>query len=449
MNDKIIKYIEYLIGFCMLFIVIYVLLSSICDAFWYYSFSYAIKNGEIPYIDFNIITPPLYAFLMSIGLFIKDSYFVFIIENVLLCSFSIYFFDKLLGNKKYIFYGISLILFAHLCMTYNYLAYFFIIVIMYFENKDDFKLFGMIDKNVIIGLFIGLVLLSKHTIGICILVCSLISYRNKKVLINKLIGFLFVCFIFLIYLLLSNSFFQFINFTILGLFDFSNKNNNYISIGCLIWFLLFAYIIYNIFRDKNNKNYYYALGSLSFSIPIFDYFHLCYIVLIIFLCKLISIKDLNKNMYNLSKLFCFLVCISISILSYLYFLNFVFLDIPKYESMLVPKGEKTLIRRLNSEFKKEKDNIIIAVTYAPILNTSNNRKIDYFNVINYGNLGYDGTNMMINKIKNMHNKTFILNDNLIYNKSEIDQTNDDIVKYIVDNTKKIKNIGNFGFYYKE
>ena len=117
--------------------------------------------------------------------------------------------------------------------------------------------------------------------------------------------------------------------------------------------------------------------------------------------------------------------------------------------MLVPKSEKILIRKLNSEFKKEEDNIIIAVTYAPILNTSNNRKIDYFNVINYGNLGYEGTNMMINKIKNIHNKTFILNDNLIYNKSEIDQTNDDIVKYIVDNTKKIKNIGNFGFYYKE
>ena len=51
-----------------------------------YGFSYAIKNGQIPYLDFNTISTPLYAFIMSIGLHVFDNYLMFVIEQSLLVT---------------------------------------------------------------------------------------------------------------------------------------------------------------------------------------------------------------------------------------------------------------------------------------------------------------------------------------------------------------------------
>ena len=44
------------------------------DPFANYGFSFGITKGEVPYRDFNTISTPLYAFVMSIGLFIWNNY---------------------------------------------------------------------------------------------------------------------------------------------------------------------------------------------------------------------------------------------------------------------------------------------------------------------------------------------------------------------------------------
>ena len=44
------------------------------DSFWNYSFSYGVARGQIPYVDFNMVSTPFSALFFSLFLFISDNY---------------------------------------------------------------------------------------------------------------------------------------------------------------------------------------------------------------------------------------------------------------------------------------------------------------------------------------------------------------------------------------
>ena len=69
----------YLIVFIIVFIFLYYFgfVHNYGDPIANYGFSYAIRNGQIPYVDFNTISSPLYAFYSAIGLFIYNGNFKF------------------------------------------------------------------------------------------------------------------------------------------------------------------------------------------------------------------------------------------------------------------------------------------------------------------------------------------------------------------------------------
>ena len=45
---------------------------------------------------------------------------------------------------------------------------------------------------------------------------------------------------------------------------------------------------------------------------------------------------------------------------------------------------------------------------------SHGKKLDYFSVPMYGNFGYDGLNMMIKKIDNMHDRYIVIDESKLY-----------------------------------
>ena len=95
-----------------IFLFFILLLSVICfektsfDFLWSYGFSHAIRMGEIPYLDFNTISTPLYIIFMSLFLFIKDSFFFFIVIQSALCTFFIYLLYRYIGKKSWIILSI-------------------------------------------------------------------------------------------------------------------------------------------------------------------------------------------------------------------------------------------------------------------------------------------------------------------------------------------------------
>ena len=94
------------------YIVIFLLIVSIYCFFGFgisygdplanYGFSYAIAKGQVPYLDFNTISTPLFAFYSAIGLLFWNNYLVFILEFALLVTITFFFLDKLYGKKSYL-----------------------------------------------------------------------------------------------------------------------------------------------------------------------------------------------------------------------------------------------------------------------------------------------------------------------------------------------------------
>ena len=89
------------ITFVFIFVVLFniFIVPNNMDELWNYGFSLAIRMGEIPYNDFNMVVPPFYPLLMSIPLFICKNYLSFILFHSLLVTASLYFAYKMYGDK--------------------------------------------------------------------------------------------------------------------------------------------------------------------------------------------------------------------------------------------------------------------------------------------------------------------------------------------------------------
>ena len=405
------------------------------DIIWNYGMAHAIRIGEIPYKDFNIITTPLYPFIMSLGLFIKDSYLVYIIEQSLLLVLFYYLVSKLLKEKTGIFLFVLVFpLFYLLFPNYNFLVVFFITLLLYLEKNKS--------NDYLIGLVLGLLFLTKHTIGGVILVCSLISCFNIKKSLKRIGIFLVVVFVFVIYLLITNSLYDFINLSILGLFDF-NKSNNYMNwVFLMICILMFIHLIIRFIKDRKNINNYYLLGSFTLVIPIVDFFHLNYLVLLYLIIIIIELD--NKNINNIKKIIIPLIITTIGINIYLnmgVYRNIKFIKYNHFEGYITTKSFEKSIDRVYNKYK-DGNNYMFAFPNM-FFDISTDHKITYFDVPLYGNFGYNGVSTMKKKIDSMHDIYFFIksDDNTQYCT--------EIYYYIKNISKAVEVIDGYEIYYKE
>ena len=251
---KKILYIAFNILFCMaIFSVVFsgILKDEITDLdeLWNYNTARAIMHGLIPYKEISMITTPLLPFIVSIILKIfGDKLVVFRIVGAILLT-AIFFLSYVLSYKLTkrriigVITSLTLILLYknELAIDYNY----FILMIMMCVQILEVKKIESIEKSkiknkkidmydVIIGILLGLAICTKQTIGtiisITVILSELILVENKqtflkyiKASIVKIISMLSVVMIFLLYLLITNSITDFINYAILGIRTFTNK----------------------------------------------------------------------------------------------------------------------------------------------------------------------------------------------------------------------------------
>ena len=251
---KKILYIAFNILFCMaIFSVVFsgILKDEITDLdeLWNYNTARAIMHGLIPYKEISMITTPLLPFIISIILKIfGDKLVVFRIVGAILLT-AIFFLSYVLSYKLTkrrsigVITSLTLILLYknELAIDYNY----FILMIMMCVQILEVKKIESIEKSkiknkkinmydVIIGILLGLAICTKQTIGtiisITVILSELILVENKqtflkyiKASIVKIISMLSVIMIFFLYLLITNSITDFINYAILGIRTFTNK----------------------------------------------------------------------------------------------------------------------------------------------------------------------------------------------------------------------------------
>ena len=421
---KILKnYFKYFVVFLFFLIVLIFFGYNNTDIIWNYGFSHAIRMGEIPYRDFNLISTPLYAFIMSIGLFVYDSYFVFLIEQSLLCTLLLFFFQKMFSkNYLIILFVFCFPIFYTIFPNYNFLVLFHLILLIYLDNNEK--------NDYLIGVFLGLLILSKHTVGGIIFVCSLIScFDFHKIL-------------FVLYLIITKSFHAFLNLSFWGLFDFGQSNNFSSKIYLLIAGIILCHMLLFFKRDFKNKNNYYLLGSFSFVLPICDYFHLNYLIAVYVVILLFYYDNKIPNFQKISFVFIILICIFNVVINYPVYKDLKFSSLDHFEGYITTKKHDNYMNDIALGYSKSKKNYMFSFTNM-FFDIATNHQITYFDVPLYGNFGYDGTNSMKRKIDKMHGVYFYINDN------DNIQYAKDIYNYVKKTGVYVKSYNGLDIYYKK
>ena len=438
------KYWKYIVLFIVAFVITFVydffIVRLGMDEVWCYGFAYNISKGLVPYRDFNMIITPLYSFVVA--LFIKifgNHLFSVHIFNALFLALFVTVGYRVLNKKIFILWLLSL---SILYPCYNTFCVLIFCFFLFLYNKK-FK-----HKDFVLGLIIACLFLSKQTLGI--LIIPLLFFSKDR--IKCLIGFLFPCLIFLIYLIYFNTFYQFIDYCILGMFDFSSKNsfiNSSIYFTCFFEIIVIIIILYKLIKGNfKNQKLIFVLAFQIMAFPLLEYQHIYYSCIPV-CCYILMNYSLNRIIYwVLVIIFGLYLGINIfsNVSSSYYHLY------PKRNSFLYGRSINGIydkqIDELYSYLDKNKDDnrLYIFSCYAYLIRLNNGEIPDKYDLINNGNMGYKGEEKYIKEIDNYcsQNKCmFVLISEDLAGKN---QTSKKLLDYVQRNYDNVTNFEAFGIY---
>lgn len=425
--------------FIFIFIVLFnlFLVPNNMDEIWNYGFSLAIRMGEIPYNDFNMVVPPFYPLLMSIPLFIYKNYLSFVLFHSLLVTTSLSFAYKMYGDKTSLLFITFMFLLNCIYPTYNTFSLFFIIILIFLE-KSDFK-----NKDLLVGLLVSILFLTKQSTGIVLLIPWFIKYKDVD-LKKRFIGFFIPLLICLLYLLINNNLYNFIDQCFLGLIDFSG---NYKSIDYFCVFLFILILIFSIIvtiKKKFDITNLYLIISYSIFIPTFDSLHFKYVF---FLFVLFLINNFVFKRINFKLVFICLF-IGINIISiYKRYSSNIGVYPNNFDNLNTKYYPSNGIDYINSVNECIKDDYIIFDDTAYIYRIINNQKVSYLDLVNHGNLGFNSSNKFIKELKKNKDRKIVINDNTYERIKVYDtQLDRDVYLYIIKHYKVVDKCMNFSIY---
>lgn len=437
MLDKRYKSLILIIFLFLLFLLFNLtLLPTNLDEIWNYGFSHNLYSGLIPYKDFNMVITPFYPFIMSLGFHIfGSSMLVFHIEHaiILICLCVLLF---LLIDKK-AWFIVALMLFPVNVSfpSYNIFLYFLLVLIIYLEKEKK--------SDYLIGFLLGLCVLTKHSVGLCLLLPSLYYIKDLKKVGRRFLGFIVPLFVFIIYLIITKSMIPFIDLCILGLFDFASENGKAFNIYFLLFIIMIGITIYFIVKDRKNLVNYYVLAFYSIMIPLFDIYHfmvafLAFLILILSKVK----KDIIKpGLFGISIiLFATVLLMDSRFKSKIIYPN----NIKHFEYRFIDYDSILFTNKVNDYIKKNSDREFVFLnSNGYYFRLINDMKISYIDLINAGNFGYNGSDKLLKEIKKRKNSIFLVDKSEL---SPIKQSDKQALNYVIYNGKKIGNIDFFDIY---
>lgn len=414
-----------------------------------YGFSYAIRRGEVPYNDFNLVIPLFSPLFYTISLiFTKNVICYYAFQSLLLVFFFI-LLEKLLDKKVYlllpfIFLGYPICLFSALFPGYNFILLFLIVLLIYLEKKNG--------NDYLIGFIIGLSIITKHTIGLFLILPSLIYlFSNYKKVLKRIVGILGPCSLFLFYLVVSKSFTNFLNLCIGGLFDFA-KSNFYLESSLLLIFLILGigYLTYSIIRRKKDISNYYVLSSILFIYPLIDSYHISYFVLLVLILFLMNI-NIKINSRIIPHILIFIIVLSgLWTFIVLNFKDCSFYNFHNYPLRYIGASNRNEILKINKYASKTNKNVVMFSLGSEnyFYKIVNDLDITYFDLPNYGNYGYDSYKMMSKKIDELNDTLILINKNNL-DEHDGQQYYKELAKYVIDNYEYVESLNDYDIYYKE
>ena len=478
----------------MVFSIIAINPISNLDEIWNYNTARAITQNLIPYKDISMITTPLLPMITALFLkLIANEVIVSrVLASVLWGGvlFSIFKILKLLikeENTCLIITALLGLLFRDCyCIDYNILSLMFSLIILYIELKNiDKPHFENNKTDFLIGILAGLTVCTKQSIG-AILAIIVVGYKiifvqNKKEFIEylktafkRIIGILIPIILVLIYLIVTNSLQDFINYAVLGISTFSNKipyaklmNNDKKEIQILsriMPFILLAMAVLTIvLQNKKRKEnignidnkiltiLIYSLSTIIIMYPISDEIHFLIagtitfigLAYILYLLGIAIYNKINlqskKKIYKITSLMISIIAIAfIAVRGIENITEYTKQEknetIEHYKNIQISEYLQERINEIDNfilEQEKENKKVYILDAEAAIyMIPINNYNKDY-DMFLKGNIGKDGQEGQIQKIKQKETNEIILirKRNLQSNW----QTPTDVIDYVREN----------------
>lgn len=463
------------------------------DELWNFNFALNISNGLVPYRDFNILQTPLLPFISGILLrvFGRELLTMRFLGVILSASiiFSVYkILQKLKVNSIFSIAASLLLIYVYknyFAIDYNFFNLFLILMVVYIELKnieaDDFR------HNFSLGIILGLTILTKQSTGlvICIIACGrrLFLVRSKddffKYINNILYRIAGICvpvFLFIIYLLATRAFQDFIDYAILGINTFSNSRKyssllgaeKIIAVSSLAIPLIILIEMVNssvsLNKEKNILSF-YALGSLVLIYPISDSIHflvgampsfaLVAYLLYEILSKSYDEEKEKKEIRIATKLLNEVILFAFIFLS-LYntystveklYLEKDYQSLAHFNGIYMDENEISEIKNIDNMVLNDKENTYMLDAYASIYMIPIDKYDKDFSLFLKGNLGSRGEEGIISKIKLLKPGTKFLIRKDEYHRNW--QTPEDAISYVKSTYTKSGEIEIFDIYIKD
>ena len=423
------------------------------DDIWNYHYIQGLTNGLLPYKELSIIITPLYHYIGAIFFTIFGTcFFTFealgalVNAGILTIVLAIL---KLYTKNKYVhiltIFFISLLFLGFSSFNYNYLMMLFPFSILYLEKKYQTNVEKRnIKIDFFVGILLALMILSKQTIGLVFSFAFFVYYwvnLTKKNGSFSLKG-LFACMVggsipllaFLLFLIFNNIGLNFINYCFGTIIEFGSKNTNAESSAPALFVVIFQVlllVISNSYRKSTMNLLFglFSLASLLIAYPLANTYHLCLALLIPTLSIVTSICDIVSNFEFEKQAKYKKVSIIMAICSITAF-------ICSYTSKALPMIKKEMPLLFNNEFsvfngtstlikndikkietvhnyindkKDEGYYVLILSSDAGLYEIPYNEwHLDYDLLLN-GNMGYDGTNRIIDELSQIKKPLFLKN----------------------------------------
>ncbi len=447
---------------------------------------YKLANGLTIYKDNNVIITPLFFYIASIFLKIfGENILVYRTYNLIISVFTFFLcyiiLKELKINKRFsLLYTLLITALTSSIVgggaNYNVLAYGFYLLGFYLILKLPK---GNV-KSIIQGIIIFIVFLTYQKLGAAYFI-AIIAYEiiNKdiKSLFKELLTAFILLIAFLMCLYINKNLYDFINYVILGMNEFGSKNwaieGNIFSILLFLLIpvltLVSAIITSKAIKSKLDlKNqqdiikqmyiiFAFAICTYIIIIPIVNIYHvyLASILILInlmyiihFLIKPIIEEESIKTIIN-SIILCIIIIFLISNLKGIWEYNclekYTSKESPFYGAIINPELDETIKNVSEYIQNNDKDTIVLS-TYAPLISLYLNDLYNKdFDLPLRGNLGKDGEEGLIEKIKNLNN-TQILLLHETEDEKELYQFAYDVADYIRQNFTYIGQIDKFDIY---
>ena len=338
----------------------------------------------------------------------------------------------------------------------------------------------------------GLAICTKQSIGVTLAVIivlyNLIFIKNKedikqyiKNVLFRILGIIIPVFILLIYLLINGAFVDFMDYAVLGISTFTNKISyktlfyQNISVKILAGLMPISIIIMFVtlfvkdWIDSKTKQQILTILIYSFSIilviyPIADVMHFLMgsiipIIGFIYIISLIGKVGYDKLQYNkkykvykiltlIIWIIIFAIILGTSLTNYYkYITEEKCMKLEHFKYIPLNKDEENSINEIVEfilEKQNEGKNVYILDAVAALYKIPANTYTKDYDMFLIGNLGKDGQEGQIEKIKNSNENTIYL---IRRNEENLNwQTPKQVYQYVKQNMNKIDEIGAFDIY---